>query len=371
MRDIFLIVLITLLPVLFIYLPFILKLHRFFFLTIKDPGMFNVLRNWDGPNFLMVARTWYDLEAIGKRLFIPQDARYFAAHFPLFPLLISVFSNFMSSLYAGLVINLIFGLALNILFFTLAKRYTKHPFFLTLVFTVFPPRYLVLRSVIASETLMLFCMLLSIYLWDKKRYFLGSIFGLFGVLTKIQALFLFPAFALETGERNVRQKECFNPRTLWMLLIPLAFVGLSLFYYFRLGDFLAFFHAEKGNNLYIYFPFSQFNYGNPWAGSHLEDIIFYFIAMFSCIVTLWKRKERIWFFFSLIYTVFLIFIPHGDIARYAYPLLPMFLLTFESFFTSKIFKWSFILALPAMYFYAVNFMLVNQAPIADWSLLLK
>ncbi|MBI3366615.1 hypothetical protein HY041_03240, partial [Candidatus Roizmanbacteria bacterium] len=121
----------------------------------------------------------------------------------------------------------------------------------------------------------------------------------------------------------------------------------------------------------IKFPFTQFNYAAPWGGVRLEDVIFYFIALFVCIAILWKRKERSWFYFTLSYTAFLVFVPHEDIARYAFPLSPIFLLTFQSFFTSKLFKWAFIFILPALYFYTINFMLVNQAPIADWSLLLK
>jgi len=371
LKEIFFIIVISVIPIFLIYLPFILKLKQFLFLTIQNPGIFNIFRNWDGPNFLMVARTWYDLDAIGKRLFIPVDVRYFAAHFPLFPLFIALLSTVVNSLYAGILVNIVFGFLLNFLFYSLAKKYTKHPLFLTLVFTIFPPRYWVLRSVIAAETLMLFFVLFSLYLWEKKQYALSSVLGFFGVLTKVQALFLFPAYVLETIEKKMRKNASFDIRTLWMGFIPLAFVGLSVFFYLKLGDFLAFFHAEKGNNLNIFFPFSQFNYRAPWGGFRLEDVIFYFTALFICIATLWKRKERSWFYFVLSYTIFLVFVPHEDIARYAFPLFPIVLLTFESFFTSKVFKWAFICILPALYFYAINFILVNQAPIADWSLLLK
>lgn len=371
LKELLLIACITFLPILFVYFPFIFKLKQFFFLTIRDPGIFNIFRNWDGPDFLMVAKTWYDLDAIGKRLFIPVDVRYFAAHFPLFPFFISLASTIMNSLYAGIIVNIFFGFLLNILFFSIAKKYTKHPLFLTFVFTVFPPRYWVLRSVIASETLLLFLLLLSLYLWEKKRYFMSSMFGFFGVLTKIQALFLFPAYLFGVLEKRLKTKNPINKQSLWMFLIPFAFIALSFFYYLKLGDFLAFFHAEKGNNLSIFFPFSQFNYRAPWGGFRLEDVIFYFTAMFLCIATLWKHKERSWFYFTLSYTLFLVFVPHQDIARYAFPLAPIFLFTFESFFTSKIFKWALVFILPALYFYAINFMLVNQAPIADWGLLLK
>jgi len=370
-KELTLIIIVTFLPILLIYLPFLLKLRQLLFLTIKEPGFANVLKNWDGPHYLMISKTWYDLAEIGRRLFIPIDVRYYAAHFPLFPFLIWLGSFLSSGPYAGLLLTLFFDLALNVLFYILARKYTRHPLFLTFVFTVFPPRYLVTRSIIAPETLMVFLMLFSLYLWEKKQYYLSSLFGFFGVLTKIQALFLFPAYLFDLIEKRIKQKGLFRKEQLFMFLIPLAFIFLSLFYYFRLGDFFAFLRAEKGNNLYVYFPFSQFNAQNVWAGAWIEDVVFYFIAMFTLTVSLWKGKQRSWFYFALFYTLFLVFIPQRDITRFAYPLLPLFLFNFQSFITSKVFKVALFVCLPAIYFYTINFMLVNQAPIADWSLLLK
>jgi Gpi18-like mannosyltransferase len=370
-KELTLIIIVTFLPILLIYLPFLLKLRQLLFLTIKEPGFANVLKNWDGPHYLMISKTWYDLAEIGRRLFIPIDVRYYAAHFPLFPFLIWLGSFLSSGPYAGLLLTLFFDLALNVLFYILARKYTRHPLFLTFVFTVFPPRYLVTRSIIAPETLMVFLMLFSLYLWEKKQYYLSSLFGFFGVLTKIQALFLFPAYLFDLIEKRIKQKGLFRKEQLFMFLIPLAFIFLSLFYYFRLGDFFAFLRAEKGNNLYVYFPFSQFNAQNLWAGAWIEDVVFYFISMFTLTVSLWKGKQRSWFYFALFYTLFLVFIPQRDITRFAYPLLPLFLFNFQSFITSKVFKVALFVCLPAIYFYTINFMLVNQAPIADWSLLLK
>lgn len=371
LKELILISLVTFIPVFLIFLPFILQLKQFLFLTIKEPGFANVLKNWDGPHYLMISKTWYNLVEIGKRLFIPIDVRYYAAHFPLFPFLIWLGSYFVNATYAGLLLTLLFDLLLNFLFYFLAKQYTKHPLLLTLVFTVFPPRYLVTRSIIAPETLMVFTMLLSLYLWEKKQYLASSIFGALGLFTKIQALFLFPAYFFSVVEKKLKTKNPIHRRILWMFLIPFAFILLSVFYFFRLGDFFAFLHAEKRNNLYVYYPFSQLNAQNVWAGAWVEDVVFYFLAMFVLIISLWKKKERSWFYFSLVYSVFLVFIPQRDVTRFAYPLLPFFLFTFESFFTSRLFRWAFIFILPAIYFYTINFMLVNQAPIADWSLLLK
>jgi len=363
--------LITFLPIFFVYLPFLLKLNKFFFLTIKEPGFANILKNWDGPSYVMVAKTLYNMEEIGKSLFSPLPHEYFTAHFPLFPLLIRGLGLFLDYFKSGLLINMIFSFLLNILFYEIVKKYTKKPLFLTLVFTVFPARFWVTRSIIAPETLMLFLILLSFYFWQKKKYFLANLLGFLGVLTKIQAIFLFPAYLGEIMEKKIIKKEKIRIDCLWTLLIPSAFIFLSLFYYWRMGDFFAFLKAEKQNQLYFYLPFSQFNFQNTWGGSAwLEDIVFYFLGMVLLTVSLFKSKNRSWFYFSLFYSLFLVFIPQRDITRFSYPLLPFFLIQFEKFFTSKTFKIAFFLSLPALYFYTINFILVNQAPIADWSKLL-
>lgn len=363
--------LITFLPIFFVYLPFLLKLNKFFFLTIKEPGFANILKNWDGPNYVMIAKTLYNMEEIGKSLFSPLPHEYFTSHFPLFPLLIRSLTFFLDYFKSGLVINLVFGFLLNLLFYNIAKDYSKKPLFLTFVFTVFPARFWVTRTIIAPESLMLFLMLFSFCLWEKKKYFFASLLGFLGVLTKIQALFLFPAYLGEVIEKKVLKKEKIKINYVWTLLIPSAFIFLSLFYYWRMGDSFAFLKAERQNQLYFYFPFSQFNYQGVWVGtSWLEDIVFYFLGTSLLIVALLKSKNRSWFYFSLFYSLFLVFIPQRDITRFSYPMLPFFLIQFEKFFSSRTFKIAFFLSLPALYFYTINFILANQAPIADWSKLL-
>jgi Gpi18-like mannosyltransferase len=330
------------------------------------------VKNWDGPNFLVVAKSLYDPQIIKKLLFISQDSKYFAAHFPLFPLILRLITPIFGWFYSGFVLNLFFGFLTNLLFYQLAKKYTKKPLFLTFVFTVFPARYWIVRSVISPETMMLFFILLSLWMWEEKRYVSSSVAGAVGVLTKFQTIFLFPAFVATEIEQWYKEKKMPPLYTLSALLIPLSYVALSIFFLVQFGDFNAYLHAERNNNLFIYFPFGQFNHNNTWIGTAwLEDIVFYIVAMAVLIFTLFKSKQRLWFYFTLFYAVFLFFLPHRDIARYAMQLQPLFLLTFAHFFTSKPFKYGLILSMPALYFYAINFIMTNQAPIEDWSHFLK
>lgn len=362
------IILISLVPVFALYIPFILKLDTFFFLNIENPGFIHIFRNWDGPHYVIIAKTLYDLKEVALYLFTNVPTTYYPAHFPLYPISIAFLAPMFGYLYGGLIANYIFGILLNVLFYTTARSYSKRPLLLTFVFTVFPPRYLVTRAILAPETMMVFFIFLALILWEKRNYAKSAIAGSFGILTKVKAGFLFPAFLAESVERYlVEKKKRFPLHAAYAFLIPLTLLGLFVFYYFRTGDFFAFFNAEKGNELFITFPFAQFNSEGAWIQTAwLEDVVFYLAGMLLLTVTLFHKKDnRSWFYYTLFYTLFLIFIPQRDITRFSYPMYPLFLLTFEKFFTSKVFKWTLILLLPAIYFYSLNFMLQNQAPVAN------
>lgn len=366
--------LISTIPVFFVWLPFVLGFDQFLFLKIKEGGFQNILRNWDGPSYVVVAKSFYDLLLIEKIKFVNNlPSTYFFTHFPLYPLSIKFLSYLINNLfYSGLIINLIFGFLLNIVFYYFIKDKTKSPLFLTLAFTIFPPRFWVTRSIIAPECLMVLLILSSMILFEKKKFFVASVVGSLGILTKIQSLFLFPAYFFSFLEDVIKKKKSFNFSLVFIVLIPLSLLVIFIFYYLKTGRFFIFLEAEKTNQLYLYYPFSQFNYQGAWAGTGwLEDVVFYFLAMFFLTVSLAKSKNRSWFYFSLFYTLFLVFIPQRDITRFSYPLLPLFYFQFVKFFESRIFKVAFLFTLPALYFYVINFILVNQAPIANWGLLIK
>ena len=361
------VIIISLVPIILVYLPFALKMRSVGVVPIKEPGMYNIVKNWDGPNYIVVAKSFYEPSKINQFQYITQPPSYYTAHLPLFPLLIAAFAPVFGWLYSGVVVNILFGILLNLLFYTIAKRYTKHPLLLTAVFTIFPARFLSIRSVIAPETLLVFLMLLSFFLWEKKKYFGAAMAGAIAVFAKVQALFLFPAYAGALMEGYIKKQTKFKLQQWVIVLIPTSFVLLCGLFYYLTGDFLAFMNAQSKNGLALSIPFSQFNYSNVWSNTGwLEEVVIY-ISMFMLLcVSLWKHERREWFYFAVFYSAFLICLPHRDITRYAYPLVPLFLFQFSEFFTSKNMKWALLLAFPAIYLYSINFILTNQAPIIDW-----
>ncbi|MCR4326107.1 MAG: hypothetical protein NUV52_00435, partial [Candidatus Roizmanbacteria bacterium] len=80
-----------------------------------------------------------------------------------------------------------------------------------------------------------------------------------------------------------------------------------------------------------------------------------------------KKILRPLFYISAVFMFFVVMVQHKDIARYSIPMLPGALIAGEKFFTSKAFIVVSLFLLPALYFYAWNFMLENRAPITDWA----
>jgi hypothetical protein len=111
------VVLLTLAPILLIYAPFALHLKHIYFLDLKDSGLQQIYKNWDGPNYVLNAVTQFDPIEIGKRAFMQRPNEYYAAHFPLYSWLIAPLDHLIGYFPAALVVNLLSNVILNIVFF--------------------------------------------------------------------------------------------------------------------------------------------------------------------------------------------------------------------------------------------------------------
>ena len=112
---------------------------------------------------------------------------------------------------------------------------------------------------------MVLCMFLSLVAWENKEYFKGALWGSLGILSKVKAGFLFPAFVASSMEEMFVKKQSFKPSYALAALIPLTLCALFGYFYYQTGDFFAFLVAEKGNSLFVTFPFAQFNHDAVWA----------------------------------------------------------------------------------------------------------
>ncbi len=196
-------------------------------------------------------------------------------------------------------------------------------------------------------------------------YFWAGLAGALATMTKSPGLLLLPALIATLGERYLKMRKV-EYRSLWLLLIPCGFLAVCLIYYVQYGNFFAYFNS--GDNIHLTYPFSAFNYSKRWIGTAwLEEIAFYFFMYAFTIVTLAKTHMRSLFYFGLVFFAALIFVEHRDIARYGLPLWPLACIAFEKEFTSRRFSIALLIVLPAIYFYAWNFMSQNVMPVSNWT----
>ncbi|MFO0703182.1 MAG: hypothetical protein U0525_00440 [Patescibacteria group bacterium] len=362
------IALISLLPVLLIYLPFIFHVNSFWGIPFKQTGMQVIFANWDGPNYVYNSITNYSPAQIEVKPFL-NVAAYYPAHFPAFSLIIKLFAFVLPIFWSAIFVQLLSGVVLNFLFFYFIRNVSKHALWLTFAFTIFPPRFWIVRAVIGPEMLLVGITLAALVLWDKKSYFLGASLAIIATLFKFQAISIPVAFLAMWIYETFKTKK--------LNLIPLiniifAFTGyliVSYYYLLQTGNFNAYFEAQKLVGMSAALPFSMFNYAQKWVGTGwMESAALYFIAIFAMIAKLLNEKKYLFAIYGIVYAGMLSIIPQVDIMRLSIPLAPLFFYAFHDHLSTKYFRWALIASIPLMYLFAINFILNNQAPIIDWSI---
>lgn len=377
-----------------LWLPFIIKTSSINRISTPNLSFETVLKNWDGPLYIIPAKTGYDTNnQILKDNPMGFEEKYFAAHLPLYPLTLKLFAPFVGY-PKSTVLSTLLTTILSVCFFYYFVKKLKlsgHPLLLSIVFLFITPRFFVVRSVGSPEPLFLLFILLSIYFFIDKRFFYTSLFGALATMTKTPGMLLFVTYSLLFIHYYLKEKK-FRIEWLWILLIPIGLIVVFTLYYFHFGDFWAYFNS--GDNLHLIFPpFSVFNFQKIWVDTGwLEEIIFIYFFYLLALIKLYPshhskstnshyelarsksvefikeyKIRQTFFTYILVFFLSIISIQHRDISRYSLPLLPFALITFEEFFTSKKFLIALVLLLPAIYLYAWNFMLYNVAPIADWT----
>lgn len=359
-----------------LYSPFIFHLNSFWGLSYPERFNFaTILLNFDSLNYIIAAKTWYVPSQINN-LFpnIVEPAHYFPAHFPLYPALIWLLAKFplINYPYASILITLISSLAASIAFYYLAKLLLgkKKALALSLVFLVFPARWLVVKAVPSPEPLFLATVLGSIYFFKKKNYGKSALLTILAQTIKSPGIILAGSLGIITLVKIYQQKNSLKQalKKYWPILItPLGLLIVFSFYYLVTGDFLIYF--KTGNNIHLYWPpFQVFNYLEEWVGTiWLEDVVFIYFAGLILLASLWEEyRFDILFLFPALFYLSVLFVSHRDISRYLLPATPFLLLGGEKFFTNKKFLLILLILLPVLFLYSVNFISFNIMPLADW-----
>jgi hypothetical protein len=328
-----------------------------------------VFANYDGPNYMVVAKCLYQKDCIAKNFSLPLPLEYYPAHLPGFPLLINYFSFFTNTPKGMLLATLFGSLLFSIVSFNFFKLFFKEKtaFWLTFFSIFFPARLFVLRLVGAPETWFLSFILLSIIFFKKKNFLVSAIFAALSQIIKSPGILLFVAYFTIALIDYLKTKKI-NYRYLYYLLVPLSALGIFYYYYLQTGDFFAYFHSGDNFHLTI-FPYQVFVSSRTWINTiWLEDVIYVFALCFLAIINLWKKyKLDILFIFPLVFTLASVFVAHRDISRYMLPVYPFIFLAFGKKFANPKIRLIFFLLIPAVILYAVNFIIGNTAPITTWA----
>src|SRR4030042_4360118 len=316
LKVLFLILLISLIPTLLIWIPFFFRLESFWGIPLPKNGMETIVSNYDGPLYMVVAKTLYKPELVGNFSFL-LPAEYYAAHFPLFPLLIKIFAVIFGLPYSMLLVTLVSSILAIYFFYLLISDSVgkNNALWITSVFSIFPARWLIVRSVGSAEPLFLAMIIASVYYFRKKNYIIAGIYGLLAQFTKSPGVLLFIAYFFVLFIPDFKKMATITShkilggielkKYLSIFLIPLGLLLVFLLYKVQFNDFLAYFHS--GDNIHLFFPpFQIFNYSAPWVGTFwLEAIIFVYLFGLMGLSALIKKKEFRLIFLILVIPIYL------------------------------------------------------------------
>ena len=372
-----------------LWLPFLLRLNTFWTIPIPTDGLASIVANYDGPLYIVVAKTFYNASAIMSNYSFDLSVEYYAAHFPLYPLLIrgvaQITGNF---LHAMLIVTVLSSVGSLYYFYRFIRGYVtvNQALWMTVVFSILPARWLVVRSVGSPEPLFIACLIASIYYFQNKKYWLAGIAGALAQLTKSPGILLFIAYGMTLAlqsfkqlaiKKNGKLEHYINWRAYPVLLIPLALLGLFFYYGNVFNDFFAYFNS--GDNIHLFFPpFQIFNYSAPWVGTFwLEEIIFVYFFGILGLLKLFelykeapsneKEKNAVVMWFAAIFLFSIFFVSHRDIVRYSLPIVPFIFAGWKKFFNAPDFKIAFLIVVIPIYLYSIAFVAQNVMPIGDWA----
>lgn len=376
-NHLFLIATFVIVSTFLILLPHLLTLPNFWGLSFSN-GFNTIFRNFDGLEYVIIAKTFYDPGAVAQ---IPQSLphTYFASHFPGYSLLILAFAPILGFLKSMLFVSFLFTILSAWAFYFLVRDFklTNSPLFLSIIFLILPARWIIVRSVGSAEPMFIFFVILSIYFFLKSlnaqlhtTYYilLAAIFGAAAQLVRPPGILLGIAYGLFILWQGYQKKSfkfifSFYP----LILIPLTLLSIFYLFHIQYQDFFAYFHS--GDNIHLVFPpFQIFNINQYWVGTiWLEDVIYVYLLGLLGGLFLLKRKLYPIAFFVFTYLIASMFVAHRDIARYTLPIAPFVIIAFEKILVSKEFKIVLIILAAALYLYSQNFILQNTAPIPDLS----
>ncbi|MFL0805376.1 MAG: hypothetical protein K6L81_16815 [Agarilytica sp.] len=337
-RQYLIIVVIAISSTLLVYAPFILH-----------DNIDILFRYWDGPNYAYLAKSLYSVPT-DHPLNAYTTPEYFAAHLPVYPLSIRLFSFmgyfnamlFTSALYATLATIVLYQLLLE-------TRVVENPLWSAIISLFIPARYLIYHSIGATEAPFLFFTLSSLLAYVRGHYVLAFILGGISGITRITGILIGGAYFMTlVFERK------------WKTIPLLSIIALPLFltfvfYHFHYGDFFAYFgtNYSDSNKLISLIPFDIFRTYSSLGETHSAEFYLILYAIYGVGTALLWNINRLFFWFCSITLTFSIFIYHQDVSRYMIPMAPLaIVVAYDKILSQTPVKFVFLPAVFLAYIYS-------------------
>lgn len=277
--------------------------------------------NFDGVHYLRIAQNSY-------------DAQYSQAFFPLYSLLIRLFTDFSpfahkdqmldtriyvdpSYFFTGLILSNAFFLLALILFYKLIRIDFSHKVaFRSLLLLVAFPTSFYFGSVY-TEALFLFLVVGAIYFTRKGNFLVGGVFSALASATRIFGLLLIPVLLIEAylkfKKREITETGELAKTVIGILLAPFGTLLYMLFLRLNFDNPLYFltsqplFGAERTVGNLIFLPQVIYRYLKIFITVPLSSQLFFiafleFIfttAMLVCLLLSYKKMRFSYFIFTL------------------------------------------------------------------------
>lgn len=220
---------------LFAYVSYVLFTDSF------PDSIISIWNVWDTQHYLNIAKEGYSSSTVNERHLL-------IAFFPLFPLLIKIFSFLFQHylLSALLVSNIAYIFAVFYLYKLVLLDFNKEDALRSIIyFSIFPTAYFLHAAYTESPFLAL--TIASFYYARKDKWALSGTLGMLAATTRITGIILLPVLVIEYLSQRQYKKENIRKDILWIGVIALGFAVYLILNYITYADPLKFLEIQNGH----------------------------------------------------------------------------------------------------------------------------
>jgi len=220
---------------LFAYVSYVLGLDQF------PDSIISIWNTWDTQHYLKIAQYGYSSSTVDERHLL-------IAFFPLFPLLIKIFSFvFQDYLLSALVVsNIAYIFAVFYLYKLVLLDFDKEDALRSIIyFSIFPTAYFLHAAY--TESLFLALTIASFYYARKERWVLSGVIGMLAAMTRVTGIILLPVLLIEYLHQREFKKENIGKDILWIFVIGFGFLIYLILNYMTYGDPLKFLEIQSSH----------------------------------------------------------------------------------------------------------------------------